>query len=48
MQQKFLTGVLLPHFDEHFTCNDFCRRAAEELMQVASGIATGLGEENPT
>lgn len=37
-----------PHFDEHFTCNDFCRKAAEELMQVASGIATGLGEENPT
>lgn len=34
-----------PHFDEHFTCNDFCRKAAEELMQVASGIATGLGEE---
>lgn len=34
-----------PQFNEQFTFLEFCRKAAEELMQVASGFATGLGEE---
>lgn len=34
-----------PQFNEKLTFIEFCRRAAEELMQVASGLGTGLGEE---
>lgn len=34
-----------PQFNEQFTSLEFCRRAAEELILVASGFATGLGEE---
>lgn len=34
-----------PQFNEQLSFLEFCRRAAEELMQVASGFATCLGEE---
>lgn len=34
-----------PQFNEQLSFFEFCRRAAEELIQVASGFATGLGEE---
>ncbi|WP_337672029.1 hypothetical protein [Prevotella sp.] len=34
-----------PQFNAQLTFVEFCRRAAEELIQVASGFATGLGEE---
>ncbi len=37
-----------PQFNEQFTCIEFCRRAAEELIQVASGFAYNLEEEKPT
>lgn len=34
-----------PQFNEQLSFLEFCRRAAEELILVASGFATGLGEE---
>ena len=34
-----------PQFNERLTFAEFCRRAADELTQVASGFAYGLGEE---
>ena len=34
-----------PQFNEQLSFLEFSRRAAEELMQVASGFATGFGEE---
>lgn len=34
-----------PQFNEQLTFVEFCRRAAKELVQVASGFATSLGEE---
>ena len=34
-----------PQFNERLTFAEFCRRAADELTQVASGFAIGLGEE---
>ena len=37
-----------PQFNEQFTCIEFCRRAAEELIQVTSGFAYNLEEEKPT
>lgn len=33
-----------PQFNEQLSFLEFCRRAAEELILVASGFATGLGE----
>lgn len=34
-----------PQFNEQLSFLEFCRRAAEELILVASGFATSLGEE---
>ena len=34
-----------PQFNEQLSFLEFCRRAAEELILVASGFATGFGEE---
>ena len=34
-----------PQFNEQLSFLKFCRRAAEELILVASGFATGFGEE---
>ena len=34
-----------PQFNERLTFAEFCRKAADELTQVASGFAYGLGEE---
>lgn len=34
-----------PQFNEQLSFLEFCRRAAEELIQVASSFATSLGEE---
>ena len=34
-----------PQFNEQLTFVEFCRWAAKKLVQVASGFATGLGEE---
>lgn len=34
-----------PQYNEWLTFAEFCRRAADELTQVASGFAYGLGEE---
>ena len=42
---KLYPTLCRPQFNEWLTFAEFCRRAAEELTQVASGFAKGLGEE---